>query len=83
MFVFVFADASKDYPGYFDGTVVTPGYKSELGLTKKQIEESKAQAAANAPLGRSGMPQEIAAVVLFLASDAAPLHRSVLVTLIS
>ena len=51
------------------GTVVTPGYKSELGLTDEQIEEFKAQAAANTPLGRTGTPDEIASVVLFLASD--------------
>jgi NAD(P)-dependent dehydrogenase (short-subunit alcohol dehydrogenase family) len=51
------------------GTVVTPGYKSELGLTDEQIEEFKAQAAASTPLGRTGTPEEIAAVVLFLASD--------------
>jgi NAD(P)-dependent dehydrogenase (short-subunit alcohol dehydrogenase family) len=51
------------------GTVVTPGYKSELGLTDEQIEEFKAQAAATTPLGRTGTPEEIAAAVLFLASD--------------
>jgi len=51
------------------GTVVTPGYKSELGLTDQQIEEFKAQAAATTPLGRTGTPDEIANAVLFLASD--------------
>ena len=53
------------------GTVVTPGYKSELGLTDEQIEEFKAQAAATTPLGRTGTPDEIAKAVAFLASDDA------------
>ncbi|MEO5917232.1 MAG: SDR family oxidoreductase [Luteolibacter sp.] len=51
------------------GTVVTPAYKNELGLTDEQIVEFEAQAAAGAPLGRSGTPDEIAKVVSFLASD--------------
>ena len=51
------------------GTIVTPGYRSELGLSDEQIEGFKAQAAAAAPLGRTGTPEEVAAAVLFLASD--------------
>lgn len=51
------------------GTVVTPGYKSELGLNDEQIEGFKAQAAATTPLGRTGTPDEIAKAVVFLASD--------------
>ena len=51
------------------GTVVTPGYKSELGMNDEQIEGFKAQAAATTPLGRTGTPDEIAKAVLFLASD--------------
>ncbi len=51
------------------GTVVTPAYKSELGLTDGQIDEFVAQAAATAPLGRTGTPDEIAKAVVFLASD--------------
>jgi len=51
------------------GTVVTPAYKSELGLTDEQIEGFVAQAAAVTPLGRTGTPDEIAKAVLFLASD--------------
>jgi NAD(P)-dependent dehydrogenase (short-subunit alcohol dehydrogenase family) len=51
------------------GTVVTPAYKSELGLTDEQIEGFVAQAAATTPLGRTGTPDEIAKTVVFLASD--------------
>jgi NAD(P)-dependent dehydrogenase (short-subunit alcohol dehydrogenase family) len=51
------------------GTVVTPAYKSELGLTDEQIEGFAAQAAAVTPLGRTGTPDEIAKTVVFLASD--------------
>jgi NAD(P)-dependent dehydrogenase (short-subunit alcohol dehydrogenase family) len=51
------------------GTVITPGYTNELGLSNEQIEQIKAQTAAAAPLGRAGRPEEIAKAVLFLASD--------------
>lgn len=51
------------------GTVVTPGYKNELGMTDEQIKQFVAQAAAATPLGRAGTPDEIAKAVLFLASD--------------
>lgn len=51
------------------GTVVTPAYKSELGMTDDQIEGFVAQAAAVTPLGRAGTPDEIAKAVVFLASD--------------
>ena len=51
------------------GTVVTPGYKNELGMTDEQITEFVAQAAAVTPLGRAGTPDEIARAVVFLASD--------------
>ncbi len=51
------------------GTVVTPAYKSELGMTEAQIEAFVAQAAATTPLGRAGTPDEIAKAVTFLASE--------------
>ncbi|MBA4017960.1 MAG: oxidoreductase [Pirellula sp.] len=51
------------------GTVVTPAYKNELGMTDDQIKQFVAQAAATTPLGRAGTPDEIAKAVLFLASD--------------
>ncbi|MDB6035722.1 MAG: NAD(P)-dependent dehydrogenase, short-chain alcohol dehydrogenase family [Verrucomicrobiales bacterium] len=51
------------------GTVVTPGYRTELGLNDEQLEQFKLQAASTTPLGRTGTPDEIAKAVLFLASD--------------
>lgn len=53
------------------GTVVTPAYKSELGLSDEQIKGFAAQAAATTPLGRTGTPDEVAKAVVFLASDDA------------
>ena len=51
------------------GAIVTPGYKSKPGLNDEQIEGFKAEAEAATPLGRTGMPEEVAVAVLFLASD--------------
>ncbi len=51
------------------GVIITPGYKNELGMSDEQIEQTKAQTAATAPLGRVGTPDEIAKVVVFLGSD--------------
>lgn len=51
------------------GTVVTPAYKSELGMNDDQIKAFEAQAASTTPLGRAGNPDEIAKAVVFLASD--------------
>jgi NAD(P)-dependent dehydrogenase (short-subunit alcohol dehydrogenase family) len=51
------------------GTIITPGYKNELGLSDEQIEQFKAQTAATTPAGRVGTPDEIAKAVVFLASD--------------
>jgi NAD(P)-dependent dehydrogenase (short-subunit alcohol dehydrogenase family) len=49
------------------GTVITPGYKT-LGMNDDQIKQFELQAAAAAPMGRTGTPEEIANAVLFLAS---------------
>lgn len=51
------------------GTVVTPGYQTELGMNEEQIKQFTAQAASVTPLGRPGTPDEIAKAVVFLASD--------------
>lgn len=51
------------------GTVVTPAYKRELGLTDDQIAEMTKQITSNSPSGRPGTPDEIAKAVVFLASD--------------
>ncbi len=50
------------------GTVITPGYKN-AGLSDAQTDQMKEAAAAAAPLGRVGTPDEIADAVVFLASD--------------
>jgi NAD(P)-dependent dehydrogenase (short-subunit alcohol dehydrogenase family) len=41
----------------------------KAGLTAEQAEQAVAQFASQVPLGRRGKPEEIAAVVVFLASD--------------
>lgn len=51
------------------GTVVTPGYTTELGLQGVQLQAFEQQAASVTPLGRTGTPDDIAKAVLFLASD--------------
>ena len=51
------------------GTVVTPAYKSELGMNDEQIQAFVKEAASTTPLGRAGNPDEIARAVVFLASD--------------
>ena len=51
------------------GTIVTPGYKNELGLSDEQIRLMEEQSAASIPLGRTGTPDEVAKAVVFLASD--------------
>ena len=51
------------------GSVVTPAYKTQLGLNDEEITQFVAQAAATTPLGRAGTPDEIAKAVLFLASE--------------
>jgi NAD(P)-dependent dehydrogenase (short-subunit alcohol dehydrogenase family) len=53
------------------GTIITPGYKTELGLNDAQIEQYRAHVADITPLGRSGTPDEVARAVSFLASDDA------------
>jgi NAD(P)-dependent dehydrogenase (short-subunit alcohol dehydrogenase family) len=53
------------------GTVVTPAYESELGLSDEQIAQFSAQAAGITPLGRTGKADEVAKAVSFLASDDA------------
>ena len=51
------------------GAVVTPAYRTELGMNDEQIKEFVAKSASVTPLGRAGTPDEIAKAVVFLASD--------------
>jgi NAD(P)-dependent dehydrogenase (short-subunit alcohol dehydrogenase family) len=56
-------------PGYFRGTdIVTPQSLQEMGITLEQFES---MASSSVPMGRMGQPEEIAAMVVFLCSDAA------------
>lgn len=53
------------------GVVVTPAYKSELGMSDEDINAYLADIAQKAPLGRGGSPDEIAKAMSFLASEDA------------
>jgi NAD(P)-dependent dehydrogenase (short-subunit alcohol dehydrogenase family) len=53
------------------GTIVTPGYKTELGMNDEQIAGFSAYVESITPLGRTGTPDEVAKAVSFLASDEA------------
>lgn len=53
------------------GVVVTPAYKSELGMSDKDIDAYLAEIQLKAPLGRAASPDEMAKAMSFLASDDA------------
>lgn len=53
------------------GVVVTPGYKTELGMSDQDIEQYLVQVAEKTPLGRAAGADEMAKAMSFLASDDA------------
>ncbi|CAN5499180.1 SDR family oxidoreductase [soil metagenome] len=51
------------------GPIDTPALATTTGLTPEQAEEAASQFASQVPMGRRGEPEEIAAAVMFLASE--------------
>ncbi|WP_419814287.1 SDR family NAD(P)-dependent oxidoreductase [Glacieibacterium sp.] len=51
------------------GPTETPALATTTGLTPEQAEQAAAQFASQVPMGRRAKPEEIAAAVMFLASD--------------
>ena len=49
--------------------MLSPGYTETPGLSQFLTDEQKASVVATVPLGRIGMPDDLAKAAVFLASD--------------
>ena len=58
-------------PGLTETERVTTRVKAEAQLAGITLEEARARAVARIPMGRLAQPEEIARVVVFMASDQA------------
>ena len=65
-----------DYPQHLHalvcpGPILTPFHERRIAAAGKTLDEYRAEASARTMLKRPGTPQEVAACVLFLASEEA------------
>lgn len=51
------------------GVVPTPGYRTSLGMTERQMDDFIRSVTPAIPLGRTGTTDEVARAVAFLASE--------------
>ncbi|MBN1894032.1 SDR family oxidoreductase [bacterium] len=58
-------------PGYFSTERITELLKDRSEKTKKSLEQATAEMVSEIPLGRMGKPEELANLVVFLASERA------------
>ena len=51
------------------GVIPSPGYRNSLGMTEEQVKQYADSVVGEIPLGCTGTLDEVAKVVVFLASD--------------